>query len=265
MTSRLGSRLADTTVVILGAAGNLGPLWVSTALDEGAHVVACGLGVNADADLLALLESTSRLRLVECDITDSSLHAFDSIVEALDGSKIQGMVLSAGIDSIPGTGKQALTEYSPEEWSRVFQVNVFGVVNFLNKMIPHLASPSSVVTLGSLYGIVSPKPALYSHYFEGAGSIKHPAYGASKAALLALTKQYGTHLAPAGIRVNMLTLGGVAAGQDTDFVSKFENHVPQGHMIAKEELAGSLVYLLSSDSASMTAHNMVVDGGFTSW
>ena len=265
MTSRLGSRLADTTVVILGAAGNLGPLWVSAALHEGARVIACGLGVENDALLRDLRDGNPNLLLAECDITDSSPEALSSVIAALEGRQIDGMVLSAGIDAIPGTGKQSLTEYSVDEWNRVFSVNLFGVVNFLNQMVSHLASPSSVVTLGSLYGIVSPKPALYSHYFDGLGSIKHPAYGASKAALLAVTKQYGTHLAPQGIRVNMLTLGGVAAGQDGEFVAKFEDHVPQGHMISKEELAGSLVYLLSSDSASMTAHNMVVDGGFTSW
>jgi enoyl-[acyl-carrier-protein] reductase (NADH) len=62
-----------------------------------------------------------------------------------------------------------------------------------------------------------------------------------------------------------LTLGGVAAGQDSQFVAKFEGHVPQGRMVPREELPGSLVYLLSDDSLSMTGQNLIVDGGYTTW
>ena len=116
-----------------------------------------------------------------------------------------------------------------------------------------------------MYGVVSPKPALYAHFNEGAGSMKNPAYSASKAALLAVTKQYATYLAPEGIRVNMLTLGGVAAGQDAQFVTKFVQHVPQGRMVPREELAGALVFLLSESALSMTGQNLIVDGGYTSW
>jgi enoyl-[acyl-carrier-protein] reductase (NADH) len=63
----------------------------------------------------------------------------------------------------------------------------------------------------------------------------------------------------------MLTLGGVAAGQDEEFVSKFTQHVPQARMVPREELPGALTFLLSDDSLSMTGHNLIVDGGYTTW
>jgi enoyl-[acyl-carrier-protein] reductase (NADH) len=62
-----------------------------------------------------------------------------------------------------------------------------------------------------------------------------------------------------------LTLGGVAAGQDEEFVRKFENHVPQATMLKTQELTGSMIFLLSDDSRPMTGHNLIVDGGFTAW
>jgi NAD(P)-dependent dehydrogenase (short-subunit alcohol dehydrogenase family) len=264
--SLLGSRLSGHTIVVLGAAGNLGPIWVRSILEQHGSVVACGLGVGEDGGLAALAAGfPGALSFRDCDITDSTPGAFDSVTEGMEPGSISGVVLNAGTDSVPGTGKLALTDYSVEEWRQLFDVNVFGVVNFLNAMVPHLANPSSVVTVGSMYGVVSPKPALYSHFNDGKGSMKNPAYGASKAALLAITKQYGTYLAPQGIRVNMLTLGGVAAGQDPTFVSHFTDHSPQGRMVPREELTGSLVYLLSDDSLSMTGHNMIVDGGYTAW
>ena len=262
----MANRLDGHTVVVVGAAGNLGPVWVDAGLLEGASVIACGLGATTDDALRHLASAAGdRLQLVDLDLSDSSDSAFSGVIDALSARPIDGLVLNAGIDSVPGTGKRALSDYSVDDWHAVFAINVYGVIHFLNRMIPHLANPSSVVTVGSMYGIVSPKPEMYSHYNDGAGSMKNPAYGASKAALLAATRQYGTYLAPKGTRVNMLTLGGVAAGQDDGFVSKFEGHVPQHRMVPRDELPGALVFLLSGDSLSMTGHNLVVDGGYTAW
>jgi NAD(P)-dependent dehydrogenase (short-subunit alcohol dehydrogenase family) len=179
--------------------------------------------------------------------------------------ELDGVVLNAGIDSLPGSGRTRLQDYELADWQRVFSVNVFGVVGVLNAVIPALSASSSVVMLGSLYGMVSPKPALYSHFNNGQGSLKHPAYGASKAALVAVAKQYGTHLAPHGVRVNTLTLGGVAADQDAEFVEKFETHVPQGTMLSREDIVGAMMFLLSDESRAMTGQNVIVDGGFTAW
>lgn len=250
----------------MGAAGNLGPVWIESLLGEGAHVIACGLGATEDPALVTFgASSDDALRVIDLDIARPDGVDGSAIVGDRGPQSISGVVLNAGIDSVPGSGKVALGDYTFDDWQSVFQVNVFGVVTVLNSLLPYLANPSSVVTLGSMYGVVSPKPAMYSHFNDGAGSMKNPAYGASKAALLAVTKQYATYLAPQGIRVNMLTLGGVAAGQDEEFVSRFTQHVPQARMVPREELPGALTFLLSDASLSMTGHNLIVDGGYTTW
>ena len=250
----------------MGAGGNLGPVWVKAIVDEGAHVVAAGLGATEDKSLTGLVSAhPDALSIVDLDISDPGGVDEQALLADFVVGSIDGVVLNAGIDSVPGTGKLALADYSFSDWQQVFDVNVFGIVSVMNVLTPYLANPSSVVTLGSMYGVVSPKAGLYGHFNDGAGSIKNPAYGASKAALLAVTKQYGTYLAPHGIRVNMLTLGGVAAGQDEEFVSKLIGHVPQGRMINRKELPAALIFLLSSDSAAMTGHNLIVDGGYTTW
>lgn len=261
------SRLDGKTVLVVGAEGNLGPVWVEAALREGARVLGLGLEATKDHSLGRLAKEYPGLTVSDVDISvqlvlEDLSHAFG---RELGKETIDGVVLNAGIDSLPGTGKAHLQDYDIAEWQRIFAVNLFGVVGVLNTVLPLLANPSSVVMVGSLYGLVSPKPALYSHFNGGKGSLKHPAYGASKAALVAVAKQYGTHLAPQGVRVNTLTLGGVSGGQDAEFVKKFENHVPQGKMMSNDELAGALLFLLSDESLAMTGHNLVLDGGFTAW
>lgn len=264
----LSNRLSGKTVLVIGAAGNLGPHWVQALLAEDAHVVGLGLGVTEDETLQRLqAEAGESLVLAEVDITqDNTLASLGVLCGREFGpGSIHGVVMNAGIDAIPGQGKTSLADYDRAEWERVFQVNVFGVVAVMNALLPALASPSSMVMLGSLYGLVSPKPALYDHFNDGAGSIKHPAYGASKAALVAVGRQYATHLASQGVRVNTLTLGGVQAGQDPEFVAKFENHVPQARMLSVDDVVGGMLFLLSDDSLAVTGHNLVVDGGFTAW
>ena len=260
-------RLSGKAVLVVGADGNLGPLWVEAALAEGASVWGIGLRAVKDPSLVVLSQNYPGLSVADVDISEHvTLEGLaSSLGLTVEGLTIDGVILNAGIDSLPGSGRENLENYDIAEWQRVFSVNVFGVVGVLNTVIPVMNNPSSVVMLGSLYGLVSPKPALYSHFNAGKGSLKHPAYGASKAALVAVAKQYGTHLAPQGVRVNTLTLGGVAANQDPEFVKKFEAHVPQGTMLSRDDLTGAMVFLLSDESRAMTGQNVIVDGGFTAW
>ncbi len=266
MTLSLASRLNGKTVIVVGAGGNLGPVWVRALLAEGAHVIAVGLDASRDSSLTKLISAhADLLEIADLDISDPDGVDAKALVGGHGLGSINGVVLNAGIDSIPGAGKEALADYSFSDWQQVFDVNVFGVVSALNALVPYLSNPSSVVTLGSMYGVVSPRVNLYDHFNDGAGSIKNPAYGASKAALLAATKQYGTHLAPKGVRVNMLTLGGVAAHQDREFVAKFVHQVPQARMVERDELSAALIFLISDDSSAMAGHNLIIDGGYTVW
>ena len=253
----------DELYLVVGAAGNLGPVWCKALLEKGASVLGIGLNCSNDSNIQALLSDyPDNFKTFEADITQTLP---ERLVETLVEIPLSGVVMNSGIDSVPGSGKSKITDYSFNEWVRMLTVNVAGVANGINQLIPFLKEESSVVLIGSMYGIVSPKPTLYSHYMEGMGTVKNPAYGASKAALIAMCKQYATHLAPKGIRFNLLTAGGVAGNQDEEFVHKFINQVPLGRMGEKVELTPALLFLLSSDSSYITGHNLVADGGYTNW
>jgi len=264
----LGSRLRGKNILLVGAAGNLGPSWAGGMLEEGATVFALGLGVNDCYPLNELAKKfPNNLLMGIWDVTTQASDAdISEIFPALAGAReLHGLVYNAGIDSPAGAGGPQALSFDHATWDTIFQVNVFGFANIVSAVRPLLAETSSIVAVGSMYGLVSPRLDLYSHYFDGKGSIKHPAYGASKAALLALAKQFGTHLAPRGTRVNTLTLGGVEGNQDSEFQAKFALENPQNRMVPISEALGAMTYLLSEDSLSMTAQNLIVDGGYTAW
>jgi NAD(P)-dependent dehydrogenase (short-subunit alcohol dehydrogenase family) len=68
-----------------------------------------------------------------------------------------------------------------------------------------------------------------------------------------------------GVRVNALSPGGVAGGQDEEFVRKYVTRVPMGRMAEPSDLAGPLIFLASEAARYVTGINLQVDGGFTVW
>ena len=89
-------------------------------------------------------------------------------------------------------------------------------------------------------------------------------YGASKAAVINLTKYFAAYMAP-NVRVNCISPGGIFNNQDSDFVQMYSRKVPMERMGKEEELLSTLEYLISDESSYVTGQNIVVDGGLTAW
>ena len=87
----------------------------------------------------------------------------------------------------------------------------------------------------------------------------------SKAAVVNLTKYFAALWGPSGVRVNALSPGGVAGGQDEAFTRKYVARVPLGRMAEPADLAGPLIFLASEAARYVTGINLKVDGGFTVW
>jgi NAD(P)-dependent dehydrogenase (short-subunit alcohol dehydrogenase family) len=127
------------------------------------------------------------------------------------------------------------------------------------------AGRGSIINIGSLYASVAPDMRFYNHLGFEPPFLKPPAYGASKAGVVNLTRYLAAFWGPAGLRVNALSPGGVSGGQDPEFRRKFCDRVPLGRMAEQEDLTGPLLFLASDASAYVTGINLNVDGGFTAW
>ena len=120
----------------------------------------------------------------------------------------------------------------------------------------------SIINIGSLYASVSPDARFYDHLPADPPFLKPPAYGASKAALVNLTRYLATHWGPKGVRVNALSPGGVEGGQDDQFKRKFTSRVPLGRMAVARDLGGPLIFLASDAASFVNGEILAVDGGF---
>ena len=193
------------------------------------------------------------------DVTDGeALRAIRDRVGAPDV-----VVNNAGIDQPPDPARGGGIEtVDAGEFLRVLDVNTRGVFVVTQVFGAAMAEAGrgSIVNIGSLYASVAPVPELYDHL---PGFVKPPAYAASKAGVIALTRYFARLWGPQGVRVNALSPGGVRGGQDDGFLRKYNARVPLGRMAEPDDLTGPLLFLASDASRYVTGHELRVDGGFT--
>jgi NAD(P)-dependent dehydrogenase (short-subunit alcohol dehydrogenase family) len=264
--------LEAEVAVVTGALGKLGPIWIESLLGAGASVYALDLAkskISENYEKLQSCHSGTRLKLDHADVRNrQSLEAVcENCIAAFGVPTI--LVNNAGIDRPPANSSKGyrLEEIPLEENREIFEVNTLGLFQvtqvFGARMVA--AGRGSIINIGSLYAGVSPDERFYDHIPGDPPFLKPPAYGASKAAVVNLTRYLATLWATHGVRVNALSPGGVLGGQDEEFKRKFCHRVPMGRMATAEDLCGPLLFLASQASAYVTGTELVVDGGFTAW
>jgi NAD(P)-dependent dehydrogenase (short-subunit alcohol dehydrogenase family) len=219
--------------LVTGARGRLGPVWCDALGEAGAEVI----GIDVE----------------DADVADpAQLEALRDRLERAPSI----LVNNAGIDQPPDA------DATDVDFLRVLEVNLAGAYNVTVAFGAAMrdAGRGAIVNIGSLYASIAPIPALYDHL---PGFVKPPAYGASKAGLVQLTKYFARAWGPQGVRVNALSPGGVRGDQDPEFLAKYCARVPLGRMAEPADLTGPLVFLCSDQSRYLTGHELRVDGGFT--
>ena len=264
--------LKKEVAVVTGALGKLGPIWIDTLLEAGARVFALDHPESQKSEAFKQLQThydDRRLKFATADVRERQAieAASQQCQEAFGVPSV--LVNNAGIDQPPDLpGKGCCLEEIPFELNReVFEVNALGLFLvtqiFGSQMVK--AGRGSVINIGSLYASVAPDSRFYDHIKCDPPFLKPPAYGASKAAVVNLTRYLATLWASCGVRVNALSPGGVSGDQDPEFRQKFCERVPLGRMADDSDLRGPLLFLASAASSYVTGIELVVDGGFTAW
>ena len=155
-----------------------------------------------------------------------------------------------------------LEQQSVATWDEAIRVNLTSafIMTQEAKQALSVSGHGSVIFFGSTYGVSGPDMRLY----EGTDMGNPAGYAASKGGLIQLMRYFATVLAPR-IRVNTISPGGVFRNQPEAFHERYKYRTPLGRMATEEEFKGAVAYLASDLSAYVTGHNLMVDGGWTSW
>jgi NAD(P)-dependent dehydrogenase (short-subunit alcohol dehydrogenase family) len=263
--------LDQQIAVVTGAGGKLGAVWTEALVEAGARVAALDLGGAVPTVRFEALtrQSGDAVQCFECDITNrASIEAAAAAIAAKMGEP-SILVNNAGIDQPPDSpgGRHHLKDLPIDQFRRMVEVNLLGTFQVTQVFGERMAARGggSIINIGSLYASVSADPRFYDHIVSDPPFLKPPAYGASKAAVVNLTKYLATAFGPHNVRVNALSPGGVLGAQDEEFKRKFCARVPLGRMALHEDLVGPIQFLASDASAYVTGTELRIDGGFTAW
>ena len=255
--------LSSEVVLVTGAAGQLGSSIVNGLIDCNAHVIATDTSKKL---LIEIAErwgwDKSKVSLVECDITDR-----DAIKNTLDNAGgifgvVTALVSNAGVSVF-----EPYLERTEESVDFVMDVNIKGTQFCMQEFVKYRKENSgggSIVNIGSHYGVVSPDPRIYTDCDRKNSEI----YGASKAAIIQMTKYYAVHAAEHEIRTNAVSPGGIRNPdnpQGADFQKNYSDRCPIGRMAETHEMIGAIIFLLSPAASYINGQNIVVDGGTTCW
>jgi 2-keto-3-deoxy-L-fuconate dehydrogenase len=240
------NRLKEKQALVTAAGQGIGRAIAEAFVREGASVVATDINEAA----LASLEGARRRRL---DVTDGA--AIESLARELGALDI--LVNCAGYVH-PGT----ILDCAEKDWDFSFDLNVKSMYRLIRATLPAMLAKGggAIVNISSIASSVK-------------GVANRFAYGASKAAVIGLTKSIAADFVAKGIRCNAICPGTVespsleqrmrALGGDLEQVRRgFIERQPMGRLGRPEEIAYLAVYLASDESAFTTGVAHVIDGGW---
>lgn len=254
--------LAGRTAVVTGSSQGIG-LAIATGLaDAGARVALTGRGLDrleTAADVLRGTVPDAAVLTLACDLTTEQGAA--ELYEALPTADI--LVNNLGI-----FGARPALEITDDEWRTYFDTNVLSAVRLIRGYLPGMTGRGwgRVLNIASDSAIVTPAEMIH--------------YGASKTALLAVSRGFAKEAAGTGVTVNSVIAGPTHTGGVEDFVQELVGsdlpwdeaqrefmrlYRPQSllqRLIEPDEIAHMVTYLSSPQASATTGASVRVDGGY---
>ncbi|MEO6246534.1 MAG: SDR family oxidoreductase, partial [Opitutaceae bacterium] len=246
---------------VTGGAGYLGSP-ITAALDAaGAKTICIELPGRADA-LVRERALTSTIP-VSLDITDlPAQRAKVTELIAAHGTP-DGLV---HLPFVSSSGKK-LEDIPTEEMDRTLTRSLTPAFELCRSVAGAMADKGrgSIVLFSSMYGLVAPDPKIYF-----APMAPNPVdYGASKAALIQMSRYLATHFGPRGVRFNCIAPGPFPnpkiQADLPQFIAQLNAKTALNRIGLNHEIVGPALFLLGDGASYVTGHTLVVDGGWTTW
>ena len=251
MPGALAGELDGLVAAVTGGGSGIGLATVRLLAARGARVAALDLDPSAAT---GPVEGAERPLALVADVTDEASVAAAVAAVAERWGSLDVLVNNAGI------GAQGTVEDNPlEEWRRVLDVNLLGMVRTTRAALPHLrrSGRAAIINTCSIAATAGlPERALYS---------------ATKGAVLSLTLAMAADHLPEGIRVNCVNPGTadtpwvrrlLAATPDPDAeLAALRARQPTGRLVSADEVAAAIAYLASPLASATTGTALAVDGG----
>lgn len=242
-------RLKDKVAIITGAANGIGLAAALRFAEEGAKVVLADYDeVTGALQEKELTDKGFIVKFVQVDVANRT--SVDALVQqTLDEfGQIHILVNNAGI-----TRDAMLTKMTAEDFSRVLDVNLTGVFNCTQAVVPYLIEQGygKIINTSSVSGVY--------------GNVGQTNYAASKAAVVGMTKTWAKELGRKNINVNAVSPGftktAMVAKMPEKIIDQMKSVVALQRLAEPKDIANAYLFLASDESSYVHGHVLQVDGG----
>jgi NAD(P)-dependent dehydrogenase (short-subunit alcohol dehydrogenase family) len=242
--------LSGRTIVVTGAATGIGQAFAIGAAHQGANVVVADMNA-ADETVAAVEAAGAKALALRVDVSDNaSVQAMASAAVQRFG-RIDGLINNAAY--FREVKLTPFEELDPDQWDRIFAVNVKGVWQCCKAVMPAMREQKhgAIVNIASVVAVAG-QPG-YLHYV------------ATKGAVLAMTKGLAKECGVHNVRVNVIAPGFVITDATKNRPVEWQQSFLKARAISREQrpddLVGTALYLMSDLSSFVSGQTLVVDGG----
>lgn len=248
------SKLANKVAIVTGGGSGIGKAISELFAAEGAFVHILDLNAEgAQPVVSAIEEAGGKAKVHACNVANQA----DVVAIVQNIGKVDILVNNAGIAHVGNLEKCA-----PEDFDRVFNVNVKGAYNALSAVVPVMKANGggAILNLASIAAVV--------------GITDRFAYSMSKGAIYAMSMSVARDYMADNIRSNSISPARVHTpfvdgfisknypGQEAEMFEKLSKSQPIGRMAKPEEIAKLALFLCSDDAGFITGNDYPIDGGF---
>jgi len=258
-------RLDGKVAVVTGGARTLGRDMAEALAEAGSHLVITSRDSARAESTAAEIARTFGVEVLPLplDVREHGQVAEMAARAAAWKGQVDILINNAGGGS--GKGPCGLFDRHPEDVIGLISTNLIGTLFCCQEVGRVMAQQGhgKIVNIASMAGLVGRDRRMY----QRSGLNQQPVdYAAAKAGVIGMTRDLAAVLAPYGVYVNSISPGGFERGQPEAFVTAYSDRTPLGRMGRDGvDIKAAALFLVSPASDYVTGHNLVVDGGFSTW